>query len=191
MAPLQTDLCRATGRGELGRTDTAWPTPALYVCQANGLSSLIQIMPVLLLVFLPLLSSLFVAEPPFSLSRTSNMAERDRDVCVCGSKYIHERKTHNLKVPYFVKDNFLAEHQGDIRRIEMEVEEERLQNLRASCFKEENHSEFGISYLTWTPRQDCVELTLTMPLEYTSSGTWSHDGHSEFPKAGVVAYHQA
>jgi DnaJ family protein B protein 12 len=55
-------------------------------------------------------------------------------------KYSYERKTNNLEVPYFVKENFERDYKGSIRRIEQQVEEDYLSNLRASCFRERNYS---------------------------------------------------
>lgn len=46
----------------------------------------------------------------------------------------------NLKIPYYVKENFHTEHQGSMRRLEMSVEEDYLQNLRQACYREKNYS---------------------------------------------------
>jgi DnaJ family protein B protein 12 len=62
-------------------------------------------------------------------------------------KYSYERKTNNLEVPYFVKENFERDYKGSIRRIEQQVEEDYLSNLRASCFRERNYST-NFRYLT-------------------------------------------
>lgn len=97
------------------------------VRQENSYSVLLQMMPILVLICLSLMSSFFVSDPPYSLSRTS--------------KYLYERKTNSLRVPYFVKENFASEYQGSIRRIESQVEEEYITNLRASCFRERNYKE--------------------------------------------------
>lgn len=56
------------------------------------------------------------------------------------SKYLYERKTTHLEVPYFVRDNFEREYKGSIRRVEAQVEEDFITNLRASCFRERNYS---------------------------------------------------
>ncbi|KAI1292181.1 DnaJ -like protein subfamily B member 12 [Halotydeus destructor] len=94
---------------------------------ASGYSVLLQMMPVLVLVLLSLMSSLFVSEPAFSLAKTS--------------KYINERKTTNLEVPYYVKENFEKDYRGSIRRVEAQVEEEFITNLRGACFRERNYKE--------------------------------------------------
>ncbi|XP_054707142.1 dnaJ homolog subfamily B member 14-like [Uloborus diversus] len=94
--------------------------------QANY-TILMQMLPLIFLIFLSLLSSFFIADPQYSLSKTQ--------------KYAYERRTSNLKVPYFVKDNFATDYQGSIRRLEAQVEEEYIANLRGSCFKEKNYRE--------------------------------------------------
>lgn len=57
-------------------------------------------------------------------------------------KFSIQRKTMNLKIPYYVKENFHTEHQGSMRRLEMSVEEDYLQNLRQACYREKNYSKF-------------------------------------------------
>lgn len=94
--------------------------------QANY-SALLQMMPILFLVFLSLLSSFFISDPTYSLAKTQ--------------KYSVERKTSNLRIPYYVKDNFATDYQGSIRRLEAQVEEEYIANLRATCFKEKNYKD--------------------------------------------------
>jgi len=84
-------------------------------------------MPVIVLICLSLMSSLFVSEPAFSLSRTG--------------KYLYERKTTHIEVPYFVRENFERDYKGSIRRIEAQVEEEYVSNLRGACFRERNYKE--------------------------------------------------
>jgi len=73
------------------------------------------------------MSTLFVSDPAFSLSRTQ--------------KYLFERKTSNLEVPYFVKEHFDRDYKGNFKRIEAQVEEEFVTNLRSSCFRERNYKE--------------------------------------------------
>ncbi|XP_076318094.1 dnaJ homolog subfamily B member 12-like isoform X1 [Tachypleus tridentatus] len=93
----------------------------------SGYNALLQMMPILILICLSLMSSFFISEPAFSLIQTS--------------KYFHERKTNNMKIPYYVKENFASDYQGNIRRIEVQVEEEYVANLRTSCFRERNYKE--------------------------------------------------
>ncbi|PSN48438.1 DnaJ subfamily B member 12 [Blattella germanica] len=56
-------------------------------------------------------------------------------------KFPIQRKTLNLKVPYYVKENFHTEYQGSLRRLEITVEEEYITNLRHSCYREKNYRE--------------------------------------------------
>jgi hypothetical protein len=53
------------------------------------------------------------------------------------------RKTLNLKVPYYVKENFHTEYQGSLRRLEITVEEEYVTNLRHSCYREKNYRKYN------------------------------------------------
>ena len=57
-------------------------------------------------------------------------------------KYSVLRTTQGLKVPYYVKENFHTEYQGSLRRLEISVEEEYLNNLRHACFREKSYSEY-------------------------------------------------
>lgn len=54
---------------------------------------------------------------------------------------MYERKTTHLEVQYFVKENFERDYKGSIRRIEAQVEEEYVANLRGACFRERNYRE--------------------------------------------------
>lgn len=56
-------------------------------------------------------------------------------------KFSVARKTNQLKIPYYVKDNFHSEYQGSVGRLEASVEEEYLNNLKHSCYRERNYSE--------------------------------------------------
>ncbi|KAH7932087.1 hypothetical protein HPB51_029504 [Rhipicephalus microplus] len=56
-------------------------------------------------------------------------------------KHQYERKTINLQLSYYVKENFMAEHKSNIYRIEMDVEADHIANLRSSCFREKNYKE--------------------------------------------------
>ena len=58
------------------------------------------------------------------------------------SKYSVGRTTHNLKVKYFVKQDFSSNFAGELRRIERQVEEEYVSNLRTNCWKERSYSEY-------------------------------------------------
>ncbi|EEC05135.1 molecular chaperone, putative [Ixodes scapularis] len=93
----------------------------------SSYSVLLQMMPIIVLVGMSLMSSFLVSDPPYSLVRTA--------------KYQYERKTLNLELSYFVKENFMQEHRSNIYRVEMEVESDHIANLRSSCFREKNYKE--------------------------------------------------
>lgn len=48
--------------------------------------------------------------------------------------------TENLKVPYYVKENFENDYKGNLKQVEAHVEESYISNLQSSCFKERNYS---------------------------------------------------
>ncbi|KAJ8675353.1 hypothetical protein QAD02_011139 [Eretmocerus hayati] len=95
--------------------------------QANGYTTFLQMLPVLLLIVLTMMSSFFISDPIYSLHQSS--------------KYSVPRTTQNLKVPYYVKENFHTEYDGNLRRLEVSVEEEFVNFLRHSCYRERNYRE--------------------------------------------------
>ncbi|XP_061198059.1 dnaJ homolog subfamily B member 14-like [Saccostrea echinata] len=98
-----------------------------HVSNDSGFTLLLQLSPILLLVFLSLLSSWFVSDPIYSLHPSG--------------KYDTERTTSNLHVKYYVKNDFKVEFKGDLRRIERNVEEEYISNLRQNCWRERTYKE--------------------------------------------------
>ncbi|XP_011695643.1 PREDICTED: dnaJ homolog subfamily B member 12 [Wasmannia auropunctata] len=95
--------------------------------QANGYTTFLQMLPVLLLILLTMMSSFFISDPVYSLHASS--------------KYSVARTTQVLKVPYYVKENFHSEYQGSLRRLEISIEEEYVSNLRQTCAREKNYRE--------------------------------------------------
>lgn len=93
--------------------------------QANGYTTFLQMLPVLLLILLTMMSSFFISDPVYSLHSNA--------------KYSVQRTTQGLKVPYYVKENFHTEYQGSLRRLEISVEEEYLNKLRLECYKEKSY----------------------------------------------------
>lgn len=61
-------------------------------------------------------------------------------VCFSNSKYPYQRITQNLKVPYYVKETFERDYKGNIKQVEVHVEENYISNLQSACFKEQNYS---------------------------------------------------
>ncbi len=107
-------------------------------------------MPILLILFLSLFSTLFVSDPLYSLQQST--------------RYPNRKMTQNLKVPYFVKDTFHQDFQGSLRRyetlptsrsrtifqrytiaghcrLEASIEEDFLHTLRQNCFREKANKE--------------------------------------------------
>jgi len=95
--------------------------------EANGYTIFLQMLPIMLVVILSMMSSLFISDPVYSLTASS--------------KFPVIRNTMNLHVPYYVKENFHTEYQGSLRRLEASVEEEYVTNLRHSCYREKNYKE--------------------------------------------------
>ncbi|KAG6463192.1 dnaJ homolog subfamily B member 12 [Manduca sexta] len=88
-------------------------------------AGLVQLLPVLVLVLLSMMSGFFINEPVYSLTPSP--------------KYPVPRETVNLKVPYYVKENFHTDYQGSLRRLEMTIEEEYILGLRHACQRERNY----------------------------------------------------
>ncbi|VEN35058.1 unnamed protein product [Callosobruchus maculatus] len=101
----------------------------------NGYTAFIQVLPILLAILLSMASSFFISDPAYSLQASS--------------KYPIQRHTQNLRIPYYVKENFHTEYQGSVRRLELSVEEEYISNLRHACYREKNYSNC-FSYLILT-----------------------------------------
>ncbi|EFN84225.1 dnaJ homolog subfamily B member 12 isoform X2 [Harpegnathos saltator] len=95
--------------------------------QANGYTTFLQMLPVLLLILLTMMSSFFISDPVYSLHSNS--------------KYSVSRTTQGLKIPYYVKENFHSEYQGSLRRLEISIEEEFMNSLRQTCVREKNYRE--------------------------------------------------
>ncbi|KAK4872845.1 hypothetical protein RN001_014874 [Aquatica leii] len=93
--------------------------------QQSGFAAFFQLLPILLAILLSMASSLFISDPAYSLQATS--------------KYTVPRRTENLGVSYFVRENFHTEYHGSVRRLEVSIEEDYLTNLRHACYREKNY----------------------------------------------------
>lgn len=89
-----------------------------------------QMLPLIFLIFLSFLSSFLISDPIYSLAKTE--------------KYAYERRTSHFKVPYYVKESFATDYQNSIQRLEAQVEEDYITNLRGSCFKEKNYRDSAL-----------------------------------------------
>ncbi|XP_050517392.1 dnaJ homolog subfamily B member 12 [Diabrotica virgifera virgifera] len=95
--------------------------------QQSSYTAFIQLLPILLAILLSMASSLFISDPAYSLQ--------------VSTKYPILRKTANLNIPYYVKDNFHMEYQGSVKRLEMSVEEDYIQTLKHACYREKSYKE--------------------------------------------------
>jgi len=93
----------------------------------SGFSAIFQLMPILLLILVSMLSSLLVSDPLYQLEPTH--------------KYNIQRKTTNMRISYYVKENFHSEFTGSLRKLERQIEEEYIQHLRNACFREKAYKE--------------------------------------------------
>ncbi|XP_078382889.1 dnaJ homolog subfamily B member 14-like [Oculina patagonica] len=91
------------------------------------LHSMIQFLPILLLVVLSLMSSFMLTDPPYSLSRS-------------GSYYI-QRATVRRKINYYVQEEFEEKYKDKIQAIEKRVEDDYISRLQSQCFRERQYRE--------------------------------------------------
>ncbi|KAK2884675.1 dnaJ homolog subfamily B member 12b [Channa argus] len=100
----------------------------------GGLALFVQVMPILILVIVSALSQIMVNSPPYSLSFRPSAG------------YTQKRLTENLKVPYYVGEQFSKEFTGVNRKnVERTVEDDYISNLRNNCWKEKQQKE-GMLY---------------------------------------------
>ncbi|EDS39752.1 conserved hypothetical protein [Culex quinquefasciatus] len=101
----------------------------------SGYAAFINLLPIILLIGLSMMSSFFISDPIYrKIISKINLIFTFR-------KFSVARKTNQLKIPYYVKDNFHSEYQGSVGRLEASVEEEYLNNLKHSCYRERNYKE--------------------------------------------------
>lgn len=65
----------------------------------------------------------------------------DGNVIIRYSKYPIERFTENRQIPYYVKTTFRSDFDGNLNRLEVQIEEEYANNLRIHCYREREYSE--------------------------------------------------
>uniref|UniRef100_A0A672IBA6 J domain-containing protein n=1 Tax=Salarias fasciatus TaxID=181472 RepID=A0A672IBA6_SALFA len=100
----------------------------------GGLALFVQVMPILVLVIVSALSQIMVNSPSYSLSFRPSAG------------YSHKRLTENLKVPYYVGEQFFKEFTGvNLKNLERTVEDDYISNLRNNCWKEKQQKE-GMLY---------------------------------------------
>ncbi|XP_044737623.1 dnaJ homolog subfamily B member 14 [Chrysoperla carnea] len=122
--PQQNVYVRRGGRwARSGETNTSQSRHE----QQNGYTAFVQMLPILILIILSMMSSLFISDPVYSLHATQ--------------KFIVQRHTEHLHIPYYVKETFHNEYQGSLKRLEATIEEEFITNLRHACHRERNYRE--------------------------------------------------
>lgn len=85
----------------------------------------IQLMPIIVLIFVSLLSQLMVSNPPYSLYPRSSTGQTIK------------MQTENLGVIYYVNKDFRNEYKGvSLQKMEKSVEEDYVSNIRNNCWKE-------------------------------------------------------
>ncbi|XP_054455203.1 dnaJ homolog subfamily B member 12b [Anoplopoma fimbria] len=100
----------------------------------GGLALFVQVMPILILVIVSALSQIMVNNPAYSLSFRPSAG------------YTQKRLTQNLKVPYYVGDQFSREFTGlNLKNLERTVEDDYVSSLRNNCWKEKQQKE-GMLY---------------------------------------------
>ncbi|XP_068869253.1 dnaJ homolog subfamily B member 14 isoform X2 [Aphelocoma coerulescens] len=91
----------------------------------GGFSMVIQLMPIIVLIFVSLLSQLMVSNPPYSLYPRSSTGQTIK------------MQTENLGVIYYVNKDFRNEYKGvSLQKVEKSVEEDYVSNIRNNCWKE-------------------------------------------------------
>jgi len=71
-----------------------------------------------------------------------------------------QRKTLNLNVPYYVKIDFATTYKGDLRKLERQIEEDHIANLRSNCYKERSYSKPLFGFLWHWFRWKSWNITL-------------------------------
>lgn len=93
-----------------------------------GLNLLVQLLPVLVLISLSLASYWLQTDPPYSLHPTT--------------KYIFRRHIEKFGIEYYVKEDFEKQYRGqDLKRVESQVFEDYLYELRNRCLREKNYKD--------------------------------------------------
>ncbi|CAN2388945.1 homolog [Pristimantis euphronides] len=89
----------------------------------GGFSMLIQLLPIIVLILVSLLSQLLVSTAPYSLYPRSGQTIK--------------RATENLHVHYYVSKDFQSEYSGMLlQKLEKNIEEDYVANVRNNCWRE-------------------------------------------------------
>ncbi|XP_031572570.1 dnaJ homolog subfamily B member 14-like isoform X2 [Actinia tenebrosa] len=97
--------------------------------EVNTLYSLVQFLPILLLVLMSLLSTFMLQDPIYSLQRT-------------GSYYL-ERQTNRYKINYYVQEGFDEKYSEakSLHKLERHIENEYINRVQSQCYRERQYRE--------------------------------------------------
>lgn len=110
-------------------------------------------MPIILIVVLSLLSNFMIGEPLYSLQKTKYIlhtpfyyAIKSLIYSLLNSKYTDRRVTKEHQVPYFVRNGFKEDSMSrlELSKLERQVEDDLLLELRQNCFREKSYSKRNI-----------------------------------------------
>ncbi|XP_039630756.1 dnaJ homolog subfamily C member 18 [Polypterus senegalus] len=91
----------------------------------NTFTAFLQLLPVLVLVFISVITQLMSTNPPYSLFYKPSLG------------LVVARETEALGVPYYVEKGFEKEYKGDaLQELEKSIETDYIDYLQTSCWKE-------------------------------------------------------
>jgi len=118
-------------------------------------SLFMQLAPLLILVFMSLLSNLLTPEPAFSLHYSNT--------------YHTKRLSDNLKVPFYVQRNFDQRYSQKLdrnrwRSLQREIEQDYLEQLRSECYQEQLQKETLYRKGQYFRNQEWIKRAQDMPM---------------------------
>ncbi|EDO37146.1 predicted protein [Nematostella vectensis] len=99
--------------------------------------SILQFLPILLLVLMSLLSTFMLQDPPYSLHRTS--------------AYHIQRNTYNYQITYWVQEGFQESYADpqSLQKLEKKIERDYVNRLQTQCYRERQYRKY-MSLHTYT-----------------------------------------
>jgi len=107
----------------------------------NFIAMLIQFFPIIVILSYLLMNPLFMKSQYYSFQRTN--------------KFPHRRVSMNLKIQYFIGDDFYDKYGDNLSATENEIENEYVGLLKENCREEEHHLQNLKMYysMTWNSRE--------------------------------------
>ncbi|XP_029925206.1 dnaJ homolog subfamily C member 18 [Myripristis murdjan] len=91
----------------------------------NTFTALLQLLPVLVLIFISVFTQMMATNPPYSLFYKPAMG------------LVVSRETQHMGVPYYVDKSFQKEYRGTtLEELEKTIESDYIEHLQCSCWKE-------------------------------------------------------